>query len=527
MKKFLIISALVFISYSPCFGEVPPINPALVDEKTCDKLIEKAETTQEGSIDVYALCGFDDPQKAWGKWAGTASAKNWKKALYELCVRYPDHTYGPLYCDKSAALGYGPALAEIGHRQMRSGNTKSALNSYATALATKELSKPEEGKIAEYLGFYYLTPDSPDFNVPKALAFLSKAALQRSARSNNMLGYLAYSGKYGIKVDQKEALKYFWRAILLDCPAAEENLGLFHLSRQNKISKELALEQMEKAIFTCDPSAQPQKQQIDASLKNCPCQTVLETEQRFRSKPYILLETGMDTAVLEDSAGNKIHVKKGTSLQDGGSITEIRKTAVIGMIGKERIILNLYKKDPCLSYCQENNITTNPSQEQKDNQEQEQQITIKPYRLSFTPQECRDLTYYAPLLVDTALPYVGKEQCAFSGTTDDPLLQMMQDPDDQVETTLQLEDSEPEKSTEQVTSEPTPSVSEEAPQNQIQKPKKNLKQKSEQKKSTKKKTTQKKSTKKSSSSKSSSGKKLENNEPAPVRPVRRGPVFAM
>ncbi len=525
MKKFLIISVLMFISYSPCFGELSPIDSQLVDEKTCDILIEKAETTQEGSIDVYTLCGFDDSQKAWGKWAGTASAKNWKKALYELCVRYPNHTYGPLYCDKSASLGYGPALAEIGHRQMRNGNTKSALNSYATALATKELSEAEEGKVAEYLGLYYLTPDNPDFNVPKALAFLSKAALQRSARSNNILGYLAFSGKYGIKVDPKESLKYFWRAILLNCPAAEENLGLFHLSRQNKISKELALEQMEKAIFTCDPSAQPKKQQMDEALKNCPCQTVLETEQRFRSKPYILLETGMDTAVLEDSSGNKIHVKKGASLPNGGSITEIRKTAVIGMIDQKRIIFNLYTKDPCLSYCQENNITTNPSQESKDNQEQEQQITIKPYRLSFTPQECRDLTYYASLLVDTALPYVGKEQCAFSGTTDDPLLQMMQDPDDQLETTLQLVDSDQEKSEEKIPEEKAIN-SEKTAQDQVQKAEKK-EQQTVKKQSSKKKTTPKKSTKKSPKSKSSSGKKLENNEPTPVKPLRKGPVFVM
>ena len=39
-------------------------------------------------------------------------------------------------------------------------------------------------------------------------------------------------------------------------------------------------------------------------------------------------------------------------------------------------------------------------------------VHIKPYHLTFTPQECENITYYAKALLEENMPYVGQKECA-------------------------------------------------------------------------------------------------------------------
>ena len=176
---------------------------------------------------VYDLCGFNDPDVAWTKWSGLASQKHWKKALYQLCIRYPAHEYSGLYCEKSANLGYGPALAVMGHRAMDEGLGDLAVQYYTRALQSKELSDEQEGEVAEQLGLYYMEQNSNHYAPSKAVAFFENAARRSSPLANNILGVLSYTGDLGVTVDAKKAFEYFWRAALLGCPMAEENIACF------------------------------------------------------------------------------------------------------------------------------------------------------------------------------------------------------------------------------------------------------------------------------------------------------------
>ena len=77
-------------------------------DSACEKLLTQAEVNP--NPDIYTNCGFDDPFRAWEVWAPFAAAHDMKHALYELCIRYPEHKYGLLYCQKAVDLNYGPAL---------------------------------------------------------------------------------------------------------------------------------------------------------------------------------------------------------------------------------------------------------------------------------------------------------------------------------------------------------------------------------------------------------------------------------
>ena len=273
----------------------------------CFPLIQQAETNPDST--VYDQCGFNVLSTAISTWVPVAQQHKFAHALYEICTRHPTYPQSATYCMEAAKLGDGPAVAWAGDFYFKENQIPKAMSYYNYALQRGGLTSEREGQILANLGYLYAKPDSAYYNESQAVPLLKRAAQQRSALANNIMGFLTYWGKYGIKPNSKEAFAYFWRAILLGCPAAEENIGFFHLLHQNQLSREIAIDAMSQRMFSCEASA-------DQDI-------------------VISGETG--------------------------------------------------------------------------------DLTINLYHLSFTPEECADINYYAERLVDSRLPFTGKEKCGFSG----------------------------------------------------------------------------------------------------------------
>ena len=380
----------------------------------CKKKVEQAETTND--LSVYDSCGFNDVKVAWDEWAGLASQKKYKKAQYQLCARWPSHPYSDMYCEKSANLGYAPAIIEQGHRLMEKGLDETAITYYARALQTQNLTDEQEGQVAEQLALYYLDEKSKGYAPSKAVMFFTEAAKKRSALANNALGYLFYTGELGGPANDEMAFKSFWRAILLGCTAAEENLGVFHLARLQQIDRPTAIYHMKQVAFTCEGISEKPQVALVRPL-GCGCEAMADQMEKYKDKPYYLVEISGQKATLKDKKGAVIVVEKGNKTAQDYHVLEVRKTAVI--LGKEgnRVILNLTADWECIDYCQK----------MKEDGVQSD-VHIRPYRLTFTPQECQDLMYYAPQLVDTTKPFVGQRECAGgSEAISDPLLELLRD----------------------------------------------------------------------------------------------------
>lgn len=395
---------------------------AQTSSMNCENVLTRLETGETNDVLLYDKCGFNDEKVVWNKWAAYASENKMKKALYQICVRFPKHVYHELYCEKSAQLGYGPALAVLGKIAFSSDDRQKGMQYFIQALETKELSQEEEGEIAEILGVYYLRNEGQ-----KAIPYLKTAALKRSALANNIMGYLTFTEKNQSDENNKEAFKYFWRGILLGCSSAEENLGLFQLTRLKKITKEMASDQMKKNLYSCTPVWGDIEIKTDeVELAYCQCKSVLEKEKRFEAKPYLLIKTDSKGALLRLKDNKEIFVSEKDNLPDGGRVDQVRKTAVILMYpNNRREVLNMYIPDKCVSFCRHNQISENLSA--GDMQKRTNgfpNVKIKPYHLSFTEQECDVIRYYAPALVDVNKPYVGKEKCSMNGKgVNDPVLE--------------------------------------------------------------------------------------------------------
>jgi len=264
---------------------------------SCQALVAASE--EEYNEAIYKECGFQDLKTAIAYWAPLAVKNEWRTALYEIYRYQSSYPTTREYLAKSAQLGYAPALIGMGDGLFEQGKIPEAMRYYNVAIRSDDLTEEDQGKVTGRLGVLYADPSSPYFDIKKALPLLQKSALQRQPLPNNILGSLSLFGGGGLPQNAEEAFKYFWRAVLLGCPAAEENLGFFLMAKDRYINNNTLQKEILARTFSCN-------------------------------------------AVPETS------------------------------------------------------------------------INQPPYHLTFTTQQCADLNYYAQRLVDTSLPFTGKEECAFS-----------------------------------------------------------------------------------------------------------------
>jgi len=262
----------------------------------CQNLVFESENEYDAT--TYDECGFSDLQTAFAYWAPLAEQNKWANALYEIYRRHLDYPNVKRYLYKAAEFGQAEALAAVGHELFEQGKVAEAMRYYNMAIHG-DVDEGTQGLITGRLAMLYVDPNSSYYDINKALPLLKKAALQRQASANNVLGALSLFGMGGVPQNAEESFKYFWRAILLGCPAAEENLGFFLLARDKKINNATLQKEVMARAYSCNSVAQ-------------------------------------------------------TSVE-------------------------------------------HPL-----------------YHLTFNAQQCADLNYYAQRLVDTSLPFTGKEECAFS-----------------------------------------------------------------------------------------------------------------
>ena len=368
-----------------------------LSEEACEELVIKAE--EKADPILYDDCGFGNEARAWNHWAPFVTAHHLKRATFELCRRYPAHAYGALYCKKALDMNFGPALMMRGMERLKADNVKEALYYFNLAIKSGDLSEEETLKITETLGMVHLDETSSEYAPDSGIALLTKAANNRSAVANNALAYLSYSGKHRVQKDYRKSLFFLWKSILLGCPAAEENLGAYHLAKQGKISEDDAEYYMSLQAYTCEPF---DKNITDDTPSECNCKDIQRQERFFRLQPYLYIDQKKDgTAILRNHEGETFAYSKGEILPDGSLIYDISPSLVTLMKDGKKSFANRYHVGRCVSYCLR---SAQASQKRAP-------VRIRPYHLTFTEQECANIDYYAPRLVDTNLPYVGKEEC--------------------------------------------------------------------------------------------------------------------
>ena len=293
--RHILYSACVLSVSCMCYAQVP-------DRNLCLNLLQQAETSPNPTL--YSQCGFDDEKTAMEVWAPLARENKLAHALYEICMRHPKHPDSNRFCAEAAKLGDGSAVAWAGDIYYKKNDIPKAMSYYNYALQRGGLTEDLQGQIITNLAVLYANPESPYHDAEQSVPLLQQAASKNSALANNILGYMTFFGENGVKKDSKEAFANFWRAILLGCPAAEENLGFLQLVEHKQLDPSDAKKAMSSRLFSCDASAD--------------------------------------------------------------------KTVILGG------------------------------------------TTVNVYHLSFTPQECSDINYYAERLIDSSRQFTGKKECAFS-----------------------------------------------------------------------------------------------------------------
>ena len=386
-----------------------PITQATAVSDTCEKQLLDLEKSTDGIDEaVYDSCGFNDSVLVWSKWAPLAAQKNARKMLYEVCRRFPDHMYHDMYCQKAYHTNYGPSLAYQAEQLLKEEKIDEALQKAADALNAQEMTTRQEGALLGAFAVYYLKKDDHRYQ-----SYLREASERYSPIANHISGIIAYQNAANPDKAAQTAFKYIWRAILLGCPAAEENLGLFHLARQKKLDFQAAKNKMRENMFSCDGSSEiTAEEPISTEMLDCRCQTVIKQEQAVREKPFILKKTEGTRAVLETKDGETYNVAAGDNLPGQAVVSEVHKTGVVITQGDDRIILNLYKPDKCYTFCTKHHITENLTPEEMKKRIVGDSVHIKPYHLTFTPQECENIAYYAKVLLDENMSYVGQKECA-------------------------------------------------------------------------------------------------------------------
>lgn len=372
-------------------------------EKDCDTLIAEAELTPDTGI--YDQC-IGDTTTAYQHYGPLASAKNYKKALYEIAVRFPEGEYSTLYMKKSADLGYGRALIQMGNNAVVDGDNDKGITLYKEALQTPDLTPEDKGEISQNMGLIYLKNQQVPADFVKAMEFLKLAADNRQGLANNVLGYYSYTGLNDFPKNDRAALNYFWKGALLGCSVSQENIGAFHLARQKKISRTEASAYMAERLLSCNYTNMNEMSDAEKQARltllqqkaDCGCKDVLFKVEQAKKYDYLLIQSDGDKATLRDKNGLDTVVQKSSELPDGTKVIELRKTAVILLKNGRRQVINLYPL-VCAEICAKPDPVAQPK------------TKIRPYRFSFTAQECSDILAYASELVDTDKAFVGKFEC--------------------------------------------------------------------------------------------------------------------
>ncbi len=409
-KTFFLMSCLI------SFSAVGQENQSL----DCESILQGLETGDVQDVSLYDDCGFSNEDYVWKKWAGYVSEKKMKRAIFELCIRYPNHEYHSLYCERALLLGHPAAYIRKGRELIEKDDYQSGYDYLTKALATNELTRNQEAEVLEILGLYYMRTKNP-----KAFSYVSMAAQKGSPVAHNVLGYSFFTKRDEALGNEETATEHFWHAILIGCKTAEENYGLLQLAKQGKITNQKAEAEMRKNLSSCTPVSSDKKAN-DRSLYNCRCAFSIERDKRYKQKPYLLIRTESKMAVLKDTkTGEEFSVTERRNLPNGANVLEVRKTAVILTYPDDtREILNVYKKDACVDFCLENNITKNLSSEEMllQIEGEKELVQIRPYHITYTPQECAFITHYAEKLLPAGSDYKGKEECQNQMPEEDMIL---------------------------------------------------------------------------------------------------------
>ena len=216
----------------------------------CQALVMDSETEYDAA--VYDNCFFNNLKTVLTYWAPLAKSNNWRVALFEIYRRQQVYPNMKEYLYQSAKLGYAPAQIAVGDELFAQKRVSEAMRYYNLALHSEELSDESHGQIIGRLSMLYADSSSPYFDMNRALPLLKKAALERQALPNNLLGALSLFGEGGMSQNAEEAFKYFWRAILLGCPAAEENLGFFLMAKDKYINNATLKQEIWARALSCD-----------------------------------------------------------------------------------------------------------------------------------------------------------------------------------------------------------------------------------------------------------------------------------
>ena len=387
---------------SVCSLAISTVAQASALTAECQEAVRAGENVR--NLTIYTTCGFDDKKTAFGEWSIWAEKEKAGQALYEICARHQGNALAERYCQKAAELGNGSALLHMANQLYKKNDYQGAASLYTRALNSPLLTDAEKGDIAQNMGLLYMNPSSSYYNPQKGMPLIERAVQRRGAAANNLMGVYSLFGLQNVPQDAEKSFQYLWRAILLGCPAAEENLGLWHLAKQKKIDTQRARQEMTERSFSCNPTLD--EDQPETQKHNCDCVEVAERERMAKQSPYRLIAISQDTQqiTLLDKNGQEINAKIGTQLPNGMKVTEIRAKAAFLTALSQRSVLNLAPIDDCPTLCQD--------------QLKHSQKAIKPYHLTFTPRECADILYYAERLVDTSLPFTGKIECGFSADMD-------------------------------------------------------------------------------------------------------------
>ncbi len=400
MRKIIVLLLLLL-----GFGfEAGAQNSSVIDKKTCEKMLLIAEEKQTDWI--YDACGFANEATAWYTWAPVMSSLGYRKALYELCRRYPTHDYAKLYCQKSADLGYLPAMYWLADKNKNTDSAQVYKANLQRIIAANNINGKTRlvteadyatRKAYEDLAKIYLA--SSDIKErEKGLTYLQIAADTGSASASHSLGALLFWNND--EAQQALSEKYLWKAILMGCPAAEENLGVMTYYKQGRLAFADAKEEIDSRLYTCQASEKSADSGKLLKPEDCACQEVLAWFSTQKNKPFLIVKIGAGKAVLKDPAGHEYSVEKGDKVTDGFVVEDVRQTAVIVRRVNERYVL-LYREDvQCVDLCA--NPTVIPRSYLKK---------MPPYELTFSADECQHLAKGIENLNNPLKPFRGLPEC--------------------------------------------------------------------------------------------------------------------